>query len=280
MARTKAFRFPPLFILWLACHADSGQTEVFRWRDAQGHTHYSDRAPPNATPVPIRAEPAVGLRRVERVYDGDTVQLAGGEKVRLLGINTPEVERFGKPGEAGGVEAQRWLRERLSGQAVRLEADAESRDHYGRTLAYVFLDGGEFVNRSLLERGLAFLDIHPPNLKYSEELAEAERQAEIRGLGVWARPEYTAVRAESLSDAAPRVWRRITGAPIRADLRRGYRRLVFSDRFELRIAKKYLHLFSAPETWLRRPLEVRGWVSGREGRYWINLHHPSAVLPR
>lgn len=279
-------RFPPsvrslpALLLLTLFHADPQAGEVFRWQDAQGHTHYSDHAPAEARRLPIRAEPAASLRRVEKVYDGDTIQLAGGEKVRLLGINTPEIEHFGKPGEAGGPEALRWLRERLAGQAVRLEPDAESRDHYGRTLAHVFLDGGEHINRTLVEQGLACIDIHPPNLKYAEVLAEAERQAETAGRGIWARPEYAPLAADSLRDASLRGWHRITGTPIRMAVERNYRRLVFSGRFELRIPKQYLHRFPAPESWLRRSLEVRGWVSGREGRLWITAKDPSAVVLR
>jgi endonuclease YncB( thermonuclease family) len=95
--------------------------------------------------------------RVEKVHDGDTVRLAGGERVRLLGIDAPEM-REGKPGrtgpfpEPGAVEASEALRKMVGGKVVRVVR--RGHDRYGRTLAKLYLEDGTDVGGELIKRGL------------------------------------------------------------------------------------------------------------------------------
>ena len=95
---------------------------------------------------------------VIRVVDGDTIvaRLANGavEKIRLLGVDTPEVVDPRKPVQCFGHDASAFTKSRLTGRRVSLELDAEQRDKYGRLLAYVILDGHRY-NDELLERGYA-----------------------------------------------------------------------------------------------------------------------------
>ncbi len=115
---------------------------------------------------------------VTRVFDGDTVQLANGEKVRLLGIDTPETEysyadqrEKRKRSPQYYQEARRateFLKESVEGKRVRLEFDLEKRDKYGRLLAYVYLADGTFVNAEIIKQGYAAVMVIPPNLKYAE----------------------------------------------------------------------------------------------------------------
>ena len=112
---------------------------------------------PSAPAPPAVATPA-GLEAVERVVDGDTFILANGERVRLLGIDAPELHagRRGHPGpfpEPGAVEARAALAAMIEGRRVRLER--HGRDRYGRTLARVYLPDGREAGAVLLERGLA-----------------------------------------------------------------------------------------------------------------------------
>lgn len=109
--------------------------------------------------------------KVVSVIDGDTIEIAGGRRVRYLGIDTPEVRvRIGdawveRP-EPMGREAAEANRDWVSGQVVRLEFDAVKVDKYGRLLAYVYV-GSEMVNERLLAQGLAEVLIIPPNGKYA-----------------------------------------------------------------------------------------------------------------
>jgi micrococcal nuclease len=131
-----------------------------------------------------------GSARVTRVVDGDTivVDLGGrSEKVRLLGIDTPETKSPTKPVQCFGKEASAHLSELLApGSAVRLERDATERDIYGRLLAYVYrLSDGLFVNLDLAEGGYA--DILPiaPNLAHADELRAAVDAAHRQDTGLW-----------------------------------------------------------------------------------------------
>lgn len=257
----------------------AGSNDVFRWKDDKGRGPYSDRGAEGTELTKIRISTAPAVHIVKTVFDGDTILLDNGERVRLLGINTPEVDRPNKIGEPGGNEAKRWLRRRLMGRAVRLEQGKEPWDKYQRLLAHVFADNGEHINLALVEAGLAFLDIHPPNLKYTRVLIQAQNRAERATRGIWGMPDYRPRPVETLN-ARPvrRGWQRLTGSPFAIVANKRYFRLRFSDRFDVRVAKENLNLFPSLETYLHRPVEVRGWLSRRRGRYSIFVRHPSALV--
>ncbi len=148
-----------------------------------------------ADPVSAPSSPAAGgtapwttLRRVERVVDGDTVVLDGNEKVRLIGINTPESVDPRRPVQWYGKEASAYAKGLLLGKRVRMEQDVEKTDKYGRTLGYLHLEDGTFVNLHLVEKGYAFTYPYPPNVKYSSEIRDAERKAREANRGLWSDP--------------------------------------------------------------------------------------------
>ncbi|MFQ5735295.1 MAG: thermonuclease family protein [Thermodesulfobacteriota bacterium] len=129
-------------------------------------------------PPPLQARTISA--RVTRVVDGDTVVIAGGERVRYVGIDTPE------RGQPFFREAKRRNASLVRARTVRLEiCDAEPRDRYGRLLAFVYA-GGVFVNRALVSEGLARRLIIPPcGLPVSREFQDLERGARQRGRGIW-----------------------------------------------------------------------------------------------
>jgi micrococcal nuclease len=124
------------------------------------------------------------------VVDGDTidVRLAGGqERVRMLGIDTPETVDPSRPQECFGAEASARTRELLpTGTRVVLQRDVEPRDHFGRLLAFVFRRRDRLlVNMELLAEGLATpLTISPNNARHSEFASVAD-QARREGRGLW-----------------------------------------------------------------------------------------------
>lgn len=127
---------------------------------------------------------------VKRVLDGDTVILSTGERVRYLGIDTPE---RGKPWAS---EATAFNRSLVEGRGVRLESDAELRDQYGRLLAYVYVDE-EMVNVALLREGLARLLIYPPNTRYEAWFRALEAEARAAERGLWRRGGARPVPSDS-----------------------------------------------------------------------------------
>ncbi len=121
------------------------------------------------------------------VVDGDTIDVARGDDtdtIRLLGIDTPETHHPTKPVECFGPEASAFTDEQLRGRSVRLEADIEGRDRYGRRLAYVIVDGERF-NDELLRRGFARLLVIEPNHAHARTMLREELEAKRDGRGLW-----------------------------------------------------------------------------------------------
>jgi len=108
------------------------------------------------------------IMKVSRVIDGDTIVLANGERVRLIGIDTPE------RGEFGYEEATKYLENLIDGKEVRLKKDVEDRDHYGRLLRYIYTKDGRFVNKLLVEDCVARPYPYKPNTKYWELFEEVK----------------------------------------------------------------------------------------------------------
>ena len=121
---------------------------------------------------------------VKRVLDGDTIELENGERVRYIGINTPEIAHPPRGAEFFGPKAAEANRELVEGKRVRLEFDVQKRDRYGRLLAYVYVDS-LFVNAELVKRGYAYAYTYPPNVKYAELFVRLQREAREAGRGLW-----------------------------------------------------------------------------------------------
>jgi micrococcal nuclease len=122
--------------------------------------------------------------RVKRVVDGDTLLLTNGERVRLIGVDTPETKHPQKPVQRFGREAYLFTRELVEGKEVRLEFDWQRRDKYGRLLAYVYLTDGTFLNAEIIMQGYGFAYTRFP-FKYLEEFRKYEREARENKRGLW-----------------------------------------------------------------------------------------------
>lgn len=127
---------------------------------------------------------------VVEIIDGDTivVDFPGheSEQVRLLGIDTPETVDPTRPVQCFGAEATAHLAALIPpGSAIYLERDLESRDRFGRVLAYVFREDGMFINAELLRNGFADLSIYEPNSAYAVDLRSALLTAQTQGHGLW-----------------------------------------------------------------------------------------------
>ena len=125
-----------------------------------------------------------GTFKVIRVVDGDTIEIEGGEKVRYIGIDTPETVDPRKTVQCFGVEASKKNKELVEGKTVRLEKDITDRDKYSRLLRYVWVDG-LFVNLELVKQGFANSYSYPPDIKYQKEFLAAEIGAREAERGLW-----------------------------------------------------------------------------------------------
>ncbi len=135
---------------------------------------------------------------VIRAVDGDTLKLENGERVRLIGIDTPEMHESDKlykdsrrtgqdirTIQALGRRAYEFTRNLIEGKRVRLEFDVEKHDKYGRLLAYVFLLDGKFVNAEIVKQGYASLMTFPPNVKYADLFLKLYQEARENRRGLW-----------------------------------------------------------------------------------------------
>lgn len=147
---------------------------------------------PSQTPI-LTTTPVVGQENqqkqvegflVTRVIDGDTIEIEGGQKVRYIGIDTPETVDPRKPIQCFGVEASNKNKELVSGKRVRLEKDVSETDKYGRLLRYVYI-GDTFVNLELVKQGYAYSYSYPPDVKYQNQFTDAQRQAKDQNKGLW-----------------------------------------------------------------------------------------------
>jgi len=125
--------------------------------------------------------------QVVRVVDGDTIVVRLGgreERVRYIGVDTPESVKPGEPVECFAKAAVRANARLVEGRTVTLRYDAERRDRYGRLLAYVYR-GDTFVNAELIRRGFATPLTIPPNVAHADELRGLARTARRDGRGLW-----------------------------------------------------------------------------------------------
>jgi micrococcal nuclease len=133
-----------------------------------------------------RATTGARETRVQRVVDGDTFVLPSDERVRLIGVDTPESVKPGTPVECFARKAGALTERLLEGRRVRLAFDVERRDRYGRLLAYVTrVSDGLDVNAELLRRGYARTLTVPPNVRNADRYARLQRRARAAGRGLW-----------------------------------------------------------------------------------------------
>lgn len=128
---------------------------------------------------------------VSRVVDGDTIEVTRDEikeKVRLIGINTPETVDPRRKVECFGKEASAHAKEILMGQKVRLVSDDSQTkyDKYERLLAYVYREDGLLINKHMIEEGYAYEYTYNVPYKYQKEFKEAQLKAQVEGKGLWA----------------------------------------------------------------------------------------------
>ncbi|MBL7471362.1 thermonuclease family protein [Robertkochia sp. 1368] len=127
---------------------------------------------------------------IKKFVDGDTFWIDNGtekgEKIRLIGIDAPESRNmFNIKKEAFGKESSDYVKQLLQGKKVRLEYDVDRTDRYGRTLAYVYLEDGTFLNAHMVQQGYAMVYTVPPNVKYAELFLKLQRKARENEAGLW-----------------------------------------------------------------------------------------------
>lgn len=125
-----------------------------------------------------------GAYKVTEIIDGDTIEVNESFFVRFIGINAPEIDRFFYD------ESREVLKAILDKKTIFMERDISNKDIHGRYLRYIYVDS-LFVNLEMIRRGFANVYTVPPDLKYTEQFLNAEREAMENNRGLWQISEYT-----------------------------------------------------------------------------------------
>ncbi len=220
---------------------------------------------------------------IRKVIDGDTVRLKDGRNVRLVGINTPELGRDGKPDQPWSQQARSALVQFLADQPAQIIIDQEDHDKYGRVLAHLYNYRGQSAEAYLLQKGLAWHVAIPPNLTLADCLARAELKGRQQQLGIWGAKGITPVKARLVSRGG---FQRVQGKV--SDIRFGKTAwwIVLDNRFTVVIYPQDQHRFgrSLLQQLDGATIEVRGWVYSVRGKHrqsWrLKLETPYALHPK
>ena len=217
--------------------------------------------------------------QIEFVYDGDTVRTTAGLKIRLLGINTPELGHGKKPDQPLAQEARQLLIDMLARhRQVSLRFDQERLDRYQRTLAHLFLDDGTNAQEQLLRAGLATTLVLPPNQWSAACYTDVESDARILRQGVWALKPYQPVAAQDLAPSS-NGYHVVHGSVQRIGQSKRNVWLNLTHDVALRFPRDDLAMFHEfdPASLLGKRVEVRGWIQRHKGQLRITVRHPAAI---
>ncbi|MFQ5776229.1 MAG: thermonuclease family protein [Kiloniellaceae bacterium] len=246
--------------------------------------------PPLCAAAPGAAQAPPGLVagetvRVAEIVDGDTLVLADGREVRLVGIQAPKLP-LGRPGFKAwplGAEAKAALGELALGREVSLAYGGRRTDRHGRVLAHLFDGAGRWVQGELLARGLARVYSFADNRALIPEMLAREAGARRAGRGIWADPFY-AVRTPE--QAAQRVggFELVQGRVRAVAEVRGRVYLNFGpdwrSDFTVTLAPAARRVFAAagvdPASYAGRVVRVRGWLKSFNGPM-IEATHPEQI---
>jgi endonuclease YncB( thermonuclease family) len=237
------------------------------------------------TYLPVFADPACSAKhfsetaRVRYIYDGDTVQLDDGRKVRLIGINTPELARDDKPAELFAKLSKNLLHRLLnSDKTIKLIHGVEEKDRYGRLLAHGFLTDGQNIQAELLKQGFARAISIPPNTRLSSCYFEQEHKARCSKSGLW--QQNTILSAKDL-EKKHIGFQLIKGEIKSITTNKKGIWLNLNDRLTVGIRPQNRPLFDIDEIndMLNQSIIVRGWLnkSNKSNPYYLRLRHPSSI---
>jgi len=206
------------------------------------------------------------------VHDGDTLRTDKGEKIRLLGINSPEVANQGKPGQIMGEKAKQRLTELVADKRVYLQVDKEKQDIYKRTLAQVFLRDGSWINAQMVREGLAFVYTFAPNFRWVGKLMQAETEARRNKLGIWKTRRFRVLNSKSVSRLHIGQFRVVTGSVSNTE------KWSFKlEKLKISIPRKYRQWFTGGAiVGTGQTVTVRGTVRlSSKGQLYMALHSPA-----
>jgi len=219
---------------------------------------------------------------VSQVYDGDTIKLKSGKKIRLIGVNTPEMNhKTGEP-EPFAKQAKEYLQRKVLRKKVGLRYGSEKKDRHGRYLAHIFLNDQLNLQQALLTKGLAVNISFPPNLWQQECYADAEKSARKNLKGIWKNHQKNIILASRIKPSQS-GFQFIKGriSDIKQNKKAFWLNLSTNRNkpVTLRIYKENLSYFKNVdiEKLEGKSIIAKGWISRHKKHYYITIRHPSAL---
>jgi len=218
--------------------------------------------------------------QVVHVYDGDTVKLSDGRRLRLIGINTPEMGRDGSANEPLAEAARSSLQNTLErgDRTLHLQYGVQHYDHYGRLLAHAFLGNGDNVATGLLQQGMATALVVPPNTRAMACYRRLENIARAGRLGLWALKRYQTVDVGALpadTSGFHIVRGRVTA------VRESARSTWLDLQGDLALHVSHSDLDNFPPRYLKQlaghDVEARGWIRRGGNDLRMKIRHPAAL---
>ncbi|WP_299594058.1 thermonuclease family protein [uncultured Microbulbifer sp.] len=226
------------------------------------------------SPAPALADCVLGeadeLVALKKVVDGDTLRLKDGRRIRLIGVNTPELAHGQRRAQPLAEEAREFVQRFLSGGDLELVYDRDRRDNHGRVLAHVYNHRGDSLESALLSAGLAFHIAVAPNLALAECLSSREEEAREQQRGVWAPGVWPVMPAEHIRKGdggfvlLSGIIEKIHPEKIRPN------RTIWLDLdgpVALRINPKAIPRYEHVKNWRGDKVLVRGWLVDRGEKY-------------
>lgn len=234
---------------------------------------------------PLWADTACNSRQYDEttsiryIHDGDTLHLKDGRKVRLIGINTPEIAHGEKTAEPFSYQAKDALGVLFSeDKTISLIYGNEKYDRYKRLLAHAFTGDGENIQATLLKLGLARSVTFPPNTRFSACYKQQERKARCARAGLWKNTPL--LSAESIRDKDI-GFQLVTGTLNKIRINRKGIWLKLDNKLTVGIRPEEKQLFDidAIQALLEKDIVVRGWLnkSKKKTPYYMRIRHPSSI---
>jgi len=219
--------------------------------------------------------------RIAYVYDGDTVKIDDGRRLRFIGVNAPELDRKEKTAQPLAETARTDLENLLNNHAstLLLQHGKQKFDRYGRLLAHAFLENEENIAAHLLRRGLATVTVIPPNDWGARCYQQIEKTARKAKRGLWNLPDYRLHAAESLPPDSSGF--HIVSGRISASRRTRHSLwLELDGPLSVQIPLENISSFNALDfnALDGSRIEVRGWIRQNGKRLKLKVQHPAALV--
>ena len=217
---------------------------------------------------------------LDYVNDGDTLTLEDGRRVRLIGVDAPEIDyQVPSDSQPYALEAKSFLQSQLqAGERLKLLFDQRKLDLYGRILAYVYTENNLHLQELLLSHGFAKFKVYQNDL-FWQCLAAIEQQARVDKVGLWQYEHYQPRLVAALSKGDIYQWREIRGVVTGYERKGRFFELIIDEKLVLMISKQDISKFDniLKLKLLQTPVLVRGRLYFSYSKWRVNGTHPSQL---